>query len=248
MLWSLAFLLLLALISRSGLRVTARQMQLLSISAVLLAVNWGTFIWAVSNGYVVEASLGYFINPLVSVALGVLVLSERLSGGQKIAVVVAGVAVVVLTASYGRPPWIALTLAFSFGLYGLVRKKAAVGTIPALTVETALQAPFAVVYLGWLATTAGITFGHGVGHSLWLASAGVATTVPLLLFGAAALRLPLVTLGLLQYIAPILQFATGVLYFGEHMPLARWLGFALVWAGLAVFTVDVVRQNRRGLG
>lgn len=222
-----------------------RIRRLLFTAAALVSVNWGTYIWAVNHGFVVESSLGYFINPLVSVALGVLVLGETLRRVQWVAVGIAGVAVAVLTLSYGRPPWIALILAFSFGLYGLVRKQAGVQAVPALTVETGFQAPFALVYFGFLAAGGGMAFGDSPANSAMLMTAGIATTVPLLLFGAAAIRLPLVALGVLQYLAPVIQFLLGVTYFGEHMPPARWIGFSLVWLALLVFTVDVVRHTRR---
>lgn len=251
MVWSFLFLLLINAVVRSGwLQIrravtTARTRRLLFAAAVLISVNWGVYIWSVNNGYVVEASLGYFINPLVSVALGVLVLGERLRRVQWVAVAIAVVAVGVLTLSYGRPPWIALVLAFSFGLYGLVRKKAGVQAIPALTVETGFQTPFALAFLGVLAATGSLTFGQHAASSALLATAGVATTIPLLLFGAAAIRLPLVALGVLQYLTPVIQFTLGVTVFGEQMPLARWLGFGLVWLALVVFTVDAVRNARR---
>lgn len=250
MVWSFAFLLVINAFLRTWPQVRAaladtRARRLLLAAAALVSVNWGTYIWAVNHGYVVEASLGYFINPLVSVALGVFVLGESLRRVQWIAVGIAAVAVAVLTASYGRPPWIALILAFSFGLYGLVRKQAGVQAVPALTIETGFQAPFALVYFGFLAASGGMAFGDSAGNSAMLMTAGVATTVPLLLFGAAAIRLPLVVLGVLQYLAPVIQFVIGVTYFGEHMPPARWAGFCLVWLALAVFTVDVVRNARR---
>ncbi|MFN8185325.1 MAG: EamA family transporter RarD, partial [Candidatus Nanopelagicales bacterium] len=250
MVWSFAFLLLIGLFSRSWRQIgealrTPRTRWLLLAAAALVSVNWGTYIWAVNHGYVVEASLGYFINPLVSVALGVVVLGETLRRTQWVAVGIACVAVAVLTLSYGRPPWIALILAFSFGLYGLVRKQAGVQAIPALTIETGFQAPFALIYLVVLGVTGGLVFGDHPGNSAMLMTAGIATTIPLLLFGAAAIRLPLVVLGLLQYLAPIIQFLIGVKYFGEHMPASRWAGFCLVWLALVVFSLDVVRNARR---
>lgn len=250
MAWSFAFLLVINGILRTWPQVRAalgdaRTRRLLLGAAALVSVNWGTYIWAVNNGYVVEASLGYFINPLVSVALGVLVLGETLRRLQWIAVGIAGFAVAVLTFSYGRPPWIALILAFSFGLYGLARKQAGVPAVPALTVETAFQAPFALGYLLLLASSGHLTFGADPANSLMLMTSGIATTVPLLLFGAAAIRLPLVVLGVLQYLAPVIQFLLGVTVFAEHMPPGRWAGFALVWLALVLFTADVVHSSRR---
>jgi chloramphenicol-sensitive protein RarD len=250
MVWSFVFLLIINVFMRKwGLVRKAmtdpRTRRLLLAAAALVSVNWGTYIWAVNNGYVVESSLGYFINPLVSVALGVVLLGESLRRVQWIAVGIAGVAVTVLTLSYGRPPWIALILAFSFGFYGLVRKRAGVQAVAALTVETGFQAPFALIYFGVLAATGTLTFGQSLGNSAMLMTAGIATTIPLLLFGAAAIRIPLVSLGVLQYLAPVIQFIIGITYFGEHMPLDRWVGFGLVWLALVVFTVDIVRHTRR---
>ena len=251
MVWSFAFLLLINAVVRTGWTqirtalVEPRTRWLLFAAAVLISANWGVYIWSVNNGYVVEASLGYFINPLVSVALGVVVLGERLRRVQWVAVGIAIGAVLVLTVSYGRPPWIALVLAFSFGLYGLVRKQAGVQAIPALTVETGFQTPFALVFFIVLAAHGSLTFGDDPGKSALMATAGIATTIPLLLFGAAAIRLPLVALGILQYLTPVIQFTLGVTVFGEHMPALRWVGFGLVWVALLVFTTDVGRQARR---
>jgi chloramphenicol-sensitive protein RarD len=248
-LWSLLVVLVLLRLTRgfAAVRaVPAPQVARLSLAAVLLAVNWGTYIYGVNSGQVVETSLGYFINPLVSVALGVLVLGERLRPAQKAAVGAGFLAVVVLTLENGRPPWIALVLAFSFGLYGLLKKQAGVGAVASLAVETAVLAPVAVAYvcfLGWQGTS---TFGnHGGGHALLLASAGVVTAVPLLAFGAAATRVPLTTLGVLQYIAPSLQLGCGVLLRHEPFGPARLVGFVLVWVALAVFTADLVKARRK---
>lgn len=250
MVWSFLFLLLINGVVRTGWAqvrqalVAPRTRWLLFAAAILISVNWGVYIWSVNAGYVVEASLGYFINPLVSVALGVVVLGERLRRLQWVAVGIAVLAVLVLTFSYGRPPWIALVLAFSFGLYGLTRKQAGVQAVPALTVETGFQTPFALVYFGVLGFSGGLTFGDEATSSALLATAGIATTIPLLLFGAAAIRLPLVALGILQYLTPVIQFTLGVTVFGEHMPLVRWLGFGLVWLALGVFTIEAVRSAR----
>ena len=181
----------------------------------------------------VETSLGYFINPLVTVLMGVLILGERLRPLQWVAMGVATLAVVVLTLDYGRLPWVALVLAFSFGTYGLAKKSANVGAVESLALETTLIAPFAAAYVGWLVATGHSNFAsHGAGHALLLSSAGIVTAIPLICFGAAATRVSMVTLGLLQYLAPILQFALGVLYFHEDMPAGRWIGFVLVWVAL----------------
>jgi chloramphenicol-sensitive protein RarD len=196
---------------------------------------------------VVEASLGYFINPLVTVLLGVLVLRERLRSLQWAAVGVGTVAVVVLTLDYGRPPWIALTLALSFGLYGLIKNRvgAAVGALASLTTETLVLAPVAAVGLIWFETTGRGHFGaNPPWQGLLLASVGVATVVPLLFFAAAARRVPLSTMGLLQYMTPVLQLLCGVVLLGERMAASRWAGFALVWVALVVLTVDSLRTAR----
>jgi chloramphenicol-sensitive protein RarD len=224
----------------------ARGVVLLAVAAVLISVNWLTFIWGVVNGHVVETSLGYFVTPLVSVLLGVLVLGERLRRTQWVALGLGGVAVLVLAADYGRPPWIALVLAFSFGSYGLIKKKIGVGAVESLAGETVVLALPALAYVGWLVARGGSTFGaEGAGHALLLVLAGPVTAVPLLLFGAAARRLPLSVLGLLQYLAPVLQFAFGVLLFHEPMPPARLAGFALVWAALVLLTADGLRHAHR---
>jgi chloramphenicol-sensitive protein RarD len=220
----------------------------LSAAAVVLAVNWGTYIYGVTSDQVVETSLGYFINPLVTVLMGVLILRERLRPGQWVAVGVAFVAVLVLSVENGRPPWIALILAFSFGSYGLLKKTAVVGALEGLTVETAVLTPLALVYLIALQATGSSTLtGHGAGHTTLLALTGVITAVPLLFFGAAASRVPLTTLGVLQYLAPTVQFLIGVLLLHEALGAARLAGFALVWLALAMFTADLVTQRRRQL-
>lgn len=225
-----------------------RTLGLLAGAAVTICLNWGGYIWGVNNGYVVEAALGYFINPLVTVLLGVLVLGERLRPLQWGALAVGVVAVAVLTLDYGRPPLIALLLAFSFGTYGLLKKKADAPAIESLTLETALVAPIALAFLLWLgATGRGHFTSEGPGHVALMMSAGLVTVVPLVCFGAAAIRVPLTVLGLLQYLAPILQFALGLLYFHEEMPAGRWAGFALVWVALAMFTYEALRFRRRQL-
>jgi chloramphenicol-sensitive protein RarD len=236
--WSFLFLVLLLTVTRNwgSLRPvlrSRRRMLLLLAAAGFVSVNWGTYIWAVNNGHVVESSLGYFINPLVSVALGVLVLRESLRPMQWAAF------------GYGRLPWVALVLAFSFGTYGLVKKLAGVDAVPSLTVETSYLVPVALVYLGWLQLTGSPAFPHtSVPHTLLMAGVGVVTALPLLAFGAAAIRIPLTMIGLLQYIAPVLQFLIGIAVFREPMPAVRWVGFVIVWVALAVFSVDAVRHTR----
>jgi chloramphenicol-sensitive protein RarD len=225
-----------------------RRLLLISCAAVVISVNWGGYIWGVNNDRVVETSLGYFINPLVTVLMGVLILGERLRRLQWIAMAIALVAVVVLTLDYGRPPWVALLLAFSFGTYGLLKKQAGVGAVESITLETLVIAPFAAAYVAWLVATGASSFGsHGVGHALLFTTTGVITAIPLMLFGAAAIRVSMVSLGLLQYLAPTLQFALGILVFREEMPASRWIGFGLVWVALVIFTVEAVNHRRRQL-
>lgn len=222
------------------------RLGLVAVAAAVITVNWGVYIWAVNAGHVVEASLGYFINPLVTIAMGVLLLKERLRPAQWVAVGVGFAAVVVLTVGYGRPPWISLCLAFSFATYGLVKKKVNMGGVESLAAETAVQFLPALGYLLWLGSRGGSTFGtEGFGHALLLASTGLVTAVPLVCFGAAAIRVPLSTLGLLQYLAPVFQFVLGILYFHEEMPAERWAGFALVWLALTLLTWDALRTARR---
>ena len=214
----------------------------------MIAVNWGTYIWGVNNGHVVETSLGYFINPLVTVLMGVVVLGERLRTMQWVAMGIATVAVVGLTVEYGRPPWVALVLAFSFGSYGLAKKKANTGAVESLTVETLVLAPVAAGYLLWLGAQGTSTFTtEGAGHVLLVVGTGVVTAIPLICFGAAATRVSMTTIGLLQYVAPTIQFALGVFLFGEPMPAMRWVGFTLVWLALAIFTFEALTYRRRQL-
>ncbi len=225
-----------------------RRFGRLSLAAVLIGANWFTYIYGVTHGQVVETSLGYFINPIVTVLLGVVVLKERLRPTQWVAIGAAGLAVLVLTVQNGGPPWIALVLALSFGGYGLLKKTAGVGAVAGLAVETAVLAPLAAGYLAVLGVRGDLVFGSaGAGNALLLMSAGVVTAIPLLLFGAAATRVPLTTLGLLQYVTPTMQFLLAVLVLGEPLPLLRLVGFAMVWAGLLVFTVDVVRHRQQRL-
>lgn len=250
MVWSLGFvgvaLLVLRRWSWAGeLLRQPRRLGLVAVAAAVITVNWGVYIWAVNNEQVVEASLGYFINPLVTIAIGVLLLKERLRPVQWTAVGVGFAAVLVLTVGYGRPPWISLCLAFSFATYGLVKKKVDLGGVESLAAETAIQFLPALGYLLWLGSRGASTFGgEGVGHALLLASTGLVTAIPLVCFGAAAIRVPLSTLGLLQYLAPAFQFLLGVLYFGEAMPPERWAGFALVWLALSLLTWDALRMAR----
>ncbi|MEB8341642.1 EamA family transporter RarD [Streptomyces endophyticus] len=222
-----------------------KRLGLVTIAAAVITVNWGVYIWAVNSGHVVEASLGYFINPLVSIALGVLLLKERLRPAQWAAVGTGVVAVLVLAVGYGQPPWISLVLAFSFGTYGLVKKKVNMSGLESLAAETTVQFLPALAYLLWLTAQGRSTFGtEGVGHAALLASSGLITALPLVCFGAAAIRVPLSTLGLLQYLTPVFQFLLGIWYFHEAMPAERWAGFSLVWLALIVLTWDALRTAR----
>ncbi|HST80549.1 MAG TPA: EamA family transporter RarD [Kineosporiaceae bacterium] len=255
-LWSLILCFVLITVGRSWdeLRAvfrSARQTSILTAAAALIAVNWGVYIYAVNSGQVVEASLGYFINPLVTVALGVLVLRERLRVTQWTAVGIGVVAVAVLTVDYGHVPVIALSLACSFGTYGLLKNTVGsgtdgVGAVAGLTTETLVLAPFAAITVIVLSLHGDSTFtANPPWQALLLASTGLITVGPLLLFASAARRVPLTTMGLLQYLTPVLQLLCGVLVLGEHMPPSRWIGFALVWTALAVLTFDSLRAARR---
>jgi chloramphenicol-sensitive protein RarD len=224
---------------------TRRHLPMLAAAAAVVSVNWGTYIWAVNHGHVVETSLGYYINPILSILVGVSFLREHMHALQWVCVGLAALAVVILTFDYGRLPWIALVLATTFATYGVLKKQLNAGAVDTLTVESAILTPVALGYLVYLQLAGNLTFGHlGWKHSLLLISAGIVTVVPLLCFAAAATRLPLSTLGLLQYIAPTLQFLLGVLYFAEHMSTARWIGFALVWLALVILTADGIRRAR----
>ena len=248
--WSLLLIAVLISVRRGWPQVRAvladrRSVLVLAAAAVLIAVNWSVYVIAVNSGHVVEASLGYFVNPLVSVVLGVAVFRERLRRLQWAAVGIALVAVVVLTLDSGRPPWIALSLAGSYGLYGLMKKLVRVAPAPGLLVETAVVVVPAVVFLTVLEARGTGHFGHaGAGNAVLLVSSGIATAVPLLLFAAATRRVPLSTIGLLQYVTPLLQLGIGVLVRHEPMPPARLAGFAIVWVALGVFTADGLRQAR----
>lgn len=250
---SLAFCALLLTVTRTWSRLFAilrvrRLRWLTALAGVLIYINWQVFILGALSGHVIETSLGYFINPIVTVMLGVLVLHERLRPTQWVAIGIAVAAVVVIIVGYGSFPWIALTLAASFGLYGLVKKKVgpSVDAVSGLTLETMWLTPIAAVVLVVVAVTEGLTMGaFGWQHAVLLSFAGVITAVPLLLFAAGARRAPLTLIGILQFVAPILQFLIGWLLLGEAMPLGRWIGFGLVWVALIVLTVDSVVHARR---
>lgn len=248
--WSLLFCGLVLLVTGAGGTFVAavrdrRTLATLALAGALVAANWLAFVHGVLSGHTIDTALGYYINPLVTVALAVVALGERLRRLQWVALGVGAAAVVVLTAGLGRLPWIALALAGTFGVYGLIKNR--VGrTVPAvasLAVETAVLLPLAGTYLFWLGAD-GAFGGHGPAHAAALVGSGVITAVPLLLFGGAARRLPLRVVGMLQYLAPTMQFLVGVLVFDEAMPAARWWGFGLVWAALVLLTVDGLRAGR----
>lgn len=253
---SLVFCVLLLAITRGWRTLGAilRRPRLLMWTAVaggLILVNWTVYLVATLTGHVIETSLGYFINPIVTVLLAVVVLRERLRVAQWIAIGIATVAVVVIVIGYRSFPWIALALAFSFGFYGLVKKRLgpSVGAINGLTLESLWITPVAIVVLAVIGASGGLAMGtSGVGHALLLSCAGIVTAVPLLLFAAGARRAPLSLVGLLQFVAPLLQFALGVWILGEPMPLERWIGFGLVWVSLIVLTVDSFAASRRRRG
>jgi chloramphenicol-sensitive protein RarD len=252
-LWSLVFVLALLAVRRqwAWMREVLRQPRVLgafALSALLLAANWLTYVWAVNNGHVVDASLGYFILPLVNVALGYVFLHERPRAGQWLAVAVAASGVLWLTVQAGRLPWIALVLALTFGFYGLLRKVAVLGALEGLTLETVLLAPLTLAVLGaWAWQGQGALVQGDVATLGWLALAGPVTAVPLLLFAAGARRIPLATMGILQYISPSLQFALGVWLFHEAFDPARLAGFVLIWAALLVYTFEGWWVRRRAV-
>lgn len=250
---SLVFCAFLLTVTRSWPKLAAivRQPRLLGLTALagaLIYVNWQVFIYGALTGHVLETSLGYFINPIATVLLGVLVLKERLRLTQWIALGFAAAAVLVIILGYGSFPWIALTLATTFSLYGLVKKRVgpSVDAVSGLTLESAWLTPLAAILLGVVAATTGITMGtSGVGHAVLLSLAGAVTAIPLLFFAAAARRATLTLIGLLQFVAPIMQFIIGAWILGEPMPLERWIGFSLVWLALAVLTADSLIHARR---
>jgi chloramphenicol-sensitive protein RarD len=244
--WSL-LLLAAILAARSGARgfvAPFRRLPVLAASTALIATNWLVYIWAVQSGRVLEASLGYFVNPLVNVLLGVAFLGEALTGRQRAAVGLAAAGVAVLVARAGAVPWIALVLAGSFGLYGLLRKRAAIEPLGGLLAETALLAPAALAYLGWRAAAGAGAFGSSPGTSALLAAAGPITALPLVLFGLAVHRLRLSTMGLVQYLAPTGQFLLAVLLYREPFGAPQAAAFALIWGSLALYSWDAIARSR----
>ncbi|KWX25104.1 protein rarD [Mycolicibacterium wolinskyi] len=248
--WSAVFLFLVVVVARrlgDLRRLGGRTWLQLALASALVSVNWGVYIYAVTHAHVVDAALGYFINPLLSVALGVLVFRERIARWQLVALLLAVAAVVLLTVEVGAPPYIAFALAFSWAFYGLVKKVVVADPRVSVAVETLIALPIAGGYLVALQVLGQANFvNHGTGHALLLLLAGPVTAIPLLLFAAAAQRLPLVTLGLLFYLNPALQMAWGVLIGHEPMPVGRWIGFALIWLALAIMAVEALaRRSRR---
>jgi chloramphenicol-sensitive protein RarD len=250
--WSLVVVALLLALRRRWAWVkpllrNRRQLLLLAAAALAITFNWGTYIYGVNSDQVVETSLGYFINPLVSILFGVVLLHERLRRLQWFAVGIAAVAVLLLAIDYGRLPWIALILAFSFGTYGLLKKTINMGALESLSVETTLLFLPAMGFLVYLNIDGTSTLQQeGMGQAALLATTGLVTAIPLLFFGAAATRIPLTWIGLLQYSAPVIQFLIGVVVYDESMPASRWIGFSLVWVALVLLAIDGVAAVQRG--
>lgn len=251
MAWSLPTALLILAVARSWswirpLLRQPRRLALVLVSASLISVNWYLFIWAVANDRVIEASLGYFINPLLTIAIGVLLLRERLRRPQWAAVGIGALAVLVMSIAYGEVPWLSLTLSVTFALYALIKKMTALDGLEGFSADSMLQFLPAAVFLLVLAGRGESTFvSEGPGHTVLLVLTGLVTALPLIFFGAAAVRIPLSTIGLMQYMAPTTMFLLGLLAFNEKMPPERWIGFLLVWAALAVLTWDLLHRARR---
>jgi chloramphenicol-sensitive protein RarD len=251
MVWSMVFVAVILTIQKDWHWLQAasrnrRTMLVYTLAAILLAINWFTYIWAVNAGYVVEASLGYFINPLVNFLLGVIFLGEKLRGGQVAAVVIAGLGVIYLTVSYGSLPWISLVLAFSFGLYGLIQKTASLEAMHAFSLETLVLFLPALAYLIFREINGIGALAHqGTAITLLLVLTGPVTSIPLLMFGYAARRIPLSMLGFIQYIAPTLQFLLGVYVYSEPFPPVRLVGFSIIWLALLIYSLEGVYFNRK---
>jgi chloramphenicol-sensitive protein RarD len=249
--WSLVFVLLILAARKrwawiGQVRANPRTLLMSLASACLLSLNWFTYIWAVNSGHVVDSSLGYFIAPLVNVLLGVLFLRERLRVWQTVAIGLAAVGVLSLTVGYGAFPWIALSLALSFGFYGLLRKVSPLGSLEGLSLETAALSIPAVAYLVFREATGGASFGHaGTATTLLLAGTGVVTALPLLLFAYAARQVTLATVGIMQYISPTFQLLLGVLAYGEPFTPTRLLGFAPIWLALVIYSVEGMKEEKR---
>ncbi|GAA4284730.1 EamA family transporter RarD [Brevibacterium daeguense] len=252
-LWSMLFCAMLLTLARGFPRVgqvfrSPRDFWILTLASVVIAINWFGFLLGVEFNRVVEISLGYFFNPLVTVFLGVVFLREKLRPLQWVAMAVGAFAVIVIAIGYGQVPWLALLVSFSFGTYGLLKNKVGgrVGALEGLTVETAVLTPFAVAVILILTATGHSHFGtEGIGHLLIMLSLGPITAIPLILFGAATRRIPLSWVGMMQYITPTIQFILGVTVLGEEMTTARWVGFFIIWSAVVILTVDMLEANRR---
>ncbi|WP_327121755.1 EamA family transporter RarD [Nocardia sp. NBC_01730] len=247
-LWTLVVVL--TVLAASGRRrelrdISGRVWRLAAVASTAIALNWGVYVYGVTSGHVVECALGYFINPLVTVAFGVVIFRERLARAQWAALALGATAVTVLTIDYGRPPVIALALACSFATYGLVKKVIPLDALRGIAAEGVVAAPFALAFVIALVATGRSEFGSSAGHAALMMSTGPVTLVPLLLFAVAAQRVPLSTMGLLQYLTPALQMVWGVAVAHEPMPASRWTGFALIWVALAIFTTDALLRARR---
>jgi len=247
--WTLVFcIIVLALLrqlkSTLAIMKHPKKMAGLFATTVLISINWLTYIWATNNGHVVEAALGYYINPLIIIAFGVLLLREKMRPLQWVAVAIAAIGVTILTIDYGRLPWVAISLALSWGTYGLLKKKLDLGALEGLTIETLISLLPYGFYLFYLSNQGTGQFGSGVGLTILLIAAGAMTAIPLLLFNGSTTRLPYSTIGLLQYITPTIQFSIGVWINHEEMPPARWIGFVVIWLALATLGTDLFRSSR----
>jgi chloramphenicol-sensitive protein RarD len=247
--WSLFFCLIALGLSKQvkstyALLKNPRVFIRLLLAASLVSVNWIVYIWAVNNGHVVESALGYYINPLIIIAFGVIALREKMRPLQWTAVGFGALGVLVLTIDYGRLPWIALTLAISWGSYGLVKKQLNLGALEGLAIETLLTLPFYGGYLIYIGLNGTGVLGSSPGLSILLIGAGIVTAIPLLLFNGSTTRLPFTIIGLLQYITPTLQFSIGVWVRHEDMPTARWVGFLIIWAALLTLAIDLLKSGR----
>jgi chloramphenicol-sensitive protein RarD len=247
--WTLVFCLIVLALAKqlhSTIAIVKKPkiMAGLFLTTILVSINWLTYIWATNNGHVVEAALGYYINPLIIIAFGVLLLREKMRPLQWLAVGIAAVGVAILTFDYGRLPWVAISLALSWGTYGLVKKKLDLGALNGLAIETLISFIPYVGYLIYLGSQGTGQFGQSPGLTILLISAGAVTAIPLLLFNGSTTRLPYSTIGLLQYITPTIQFSIGVWVRHEDMPAARWIGFLVIWLALAALATDLVRSSR----
>ena len=247
--WTLVFcfLVLAATKALKSTLATLKQPKItirLFLTSILISINWLVYIWATNNGHVVEASLGYYINPLIIIGFGVILLKEKMRPLQWVAVTIASVGVLVLTIDYGRLPWIALALALSWGSYGLIKKQLGLGALEGLAIETLISAFFYLGYLLYIGNQGSGQFGHNLRVTILLMSAGAITAIPLLLFNGSTNRLPFTTIGLLQYITPTLQFSVGVWVRHEDMPTARWIGFLIIWVSLTTLALDLIKSSR----